>query len=193
MAQKKKKTDKQENKQAHGDANPDPITGAKGSHPVGTGLGAAAGGVTGAAAGAAAGAAIGASTTGPAAPAGAIVGAVAGAIAGGYAGKGVAEQINPTVEEQYWREHFRDRPYVQAEGTYDDYGPAYRFGWESRARYPDRDFAELEPELQREWEQRRGSSKLNWSEAREACRDGWAHCLRQQQQDDDQLRPSEGI
>src|SRR5688572_33295838 len=69
------------------DANRDPLTGAPGSHPVGTGIGAATGGIAGAAIGAAGG------------PVGAGIGAVAGAVAGGLAGKGVGEAVNPTDEE----------------------------------------------------------------------------------------------
>lgn len=68
-----------------GSANRDPISGAPGAHPVGTGLGAAAGGV-------AAGAAVGAI----AGPVGMAVGAGVGAVAGGLAGKGVAEAVDPT-------------------------------------------------------------------------------------------------
>jgi phage tail tape-measure protein len=64
--------------------NPDPLTGARGAHPVGTGLGA----VSGAAAGASIGAAAG--------PVGAAVGTVVGAVAGALAGKGAAEAVNPT-------------------------------------------------------------------------------------------------
>src|SRR3954465_6822647 len=90
------------------DRNPDPITGAPGSHPIGTGIGAAGGG----AAGAAIGAAIGATATGPAAPVGAVVGAVVGAIAGGLAGKGAAEAVNPTAEDAYWRDNYKNRPYA---------------------------------------------------------------------------------
>ena len=70
------------------DANPDPITGAPGSHPVGTGIGAAAGGAAGVAGGMAAGAAAG---TAGAGPIGGAVGAAVGAVVGGLAGKGVAE------------------------------------------------------------------------------------------------------
>ena len=97
------------------DANRDPISGAPGSHPVGTGLGAAAGGV---AAGAAAGSVAG--------PIGTVVGAAIGAVAGGLAGKGIAEMIDPTVEEAYWRETYSSRPYVNQGASYDDYGPAYQ-------------------------------------------------------------------
>jgi hypothetical protein len=66
------------------EANPDPLSGAAGSHPVGTGIGAAGGAAAGASIGAVAG------------PVGAAVGTLVGAVAGGLAGKGAAEAINPT-------------------------------------------------------------------------------------------------
>ncbi len=151
-------------KQAHetGDTNPDPITGAPGSHPVETGVGAALGG---AAAGAAAGAVAG--------PAGVIAGAAIGAVAGGYAGKAVGESIDPTAEDAYWRENYRNRPYVKQDNDYDYYRPAYQYGWESRSTYQGKTFDEIEPELERNWESQRGKSTLNWSDARLASRDAW--------------------
>ena len=79
-----------------GTANRDPLTGAPGAHPVGTGAGAVAGGM-------AAGAAVGT----VAGPVGTAVGAAVGAIVGGLAGKGIAEQIDPTVEDAYWRDNYR--------------------------------------------------------------------------------------
>src|SRR5438105_7388791 len=91
------------------DANRDPITGAPGAHPVGTGIGAAAGGM---AAGAAAG-------TVAAGPAGTLVGSAAGAIAGGLAGKGIAEHFDPTLESTYWRDSFQRESYYQSGMTYD--------------------------------------------------------------------------
>src|SRR5688572_14728312 len=109
------------------DRNPDPITGAPGSHPIGTGVGAAGGG--------AAGAAIGAAVSGPAFPVGAAVGAVVGAIAGGLAGKGAAEAVNPTAEDEYWRTNYASRPYFESSYTYDeDYRPAYEYGWTARSQ-----------------------------------------------------------
>ena len=103
--------------------NPDPITKAPGSHPIGTGIGAVAGG-------AAAGAAVGT----VAGPVGTIAGAAVGAIVGGLAGKGVAEIVNPTVEDAYWRENHSRQPYAKGR-SYDDYGPAYRTGYEGYALY----------------------------------------------------------
>lgn len=82
-----------ENRGKKKDANRDPITGAPGSHPVGTGVGAVAGGAAGAAAGAATGAAVG---TAGAGPIGTGIGAAVGAVVGGMAGHGTAEGLNPT-------------------------------------------------------------------------------------------------
>lgn len=182
---KRKEMDRELNKQ-NPDTNPDPITGEKGAHPIGTGLGAAAVGAGGAAAGAAAGAAIGAGMTGPAAPIGGVIGAIAGAVAGGYAGKGVAEKVNPTEHDNYWRDNYRDRPYVQEGATYDEYGPAYRYGVQARAEHPDQQFEDVEQDLQRDWETRRGSSNLSWPEARDACRDAWDRCCIQGEQSGEQ-------
>jgi len=89
-----------------GDLHPDPISGAPGAHPVGTGVGAVAGG-------AAAGAAVGAM----AGPVGALVGVAVGAVVGGLAGKGMAEMIEPTAEPAYWRENDARAP-IAAEPVY---------------------------------------------------------------------------
>ena len=143
-------------------ANLDPISGAPGSHPIGTGTGALAGG---AAAGAAAGAVAG--------PAGAIAGAIAGAVVGGLAGKAVAEYIDPTAEEAYWRENFEREPYYDAMMNYEDYSAAYRTGWEGRGRYRGHAFEQAETDLQRDYERNRGNSRLGWDRARSATRAAW--------------------
>ena len=149
-----------------GDANRDPITGTPGAHPVGTGLGAAAGGIAGGiGTGALAGSAVG--------PVGTVVGAVVGAVAGGLIGKGVAEAVDPTVEEGYWRENYTDRPYVKQGASFDDYGPAYRHGVESYGRSDGRTFEQSESDMKRSWEKVKGNSSLSWDEARDASRDSW--------------------
>ena len=158
----KRDRDADANRDSDADANRDPISGAPGAHPVGTGLGAAAGG---AAAGAAAGTVAG--------PVGTLLGAAAGAIAGGLAGKGVAEMIDPTVEEAYWKENYSSRPYVTGNATFDDYGPAYRYGVDTYKRFEGRTFEQAEPELRRDWERNRGRSRLTWDDAQHATRDSW--------------------
>ncbi len=143
-----------------GTPNRDPISGAPGAHPVGVGVGAAAGGM-------AAGAAVGT----VAGPLGTAVGAAVGAIVGGLAGKGVAESIDPTIEDAYWRENYASRDYIAQGRSYSDYGPAYRYGVN---RYdPDRSFDDVEPELADNWMGVRGESTLGWGEASPAARDAW--------------------
>lgn len=68
------------------DRNPDPITGAPGSHAVGTGIGSGSGAVTGAALGAIGG------------PVGAAIGGVAGAVVGAVVGHKAGEANDPTED-----------------------------------------------------------------------------------------------
>lgn len=143
------------------DLNRDPLTGTPGAHPVGVGVGAAGGAAAGAAIGSMGG------------PMGAAVGATVGAVAGGLAGKSVAEAADPTVEDQFWNDNYRDQPYATPGADYETYKPAYRYGWESFERYPGRRFDEVDAELQRGWDEHRGDSKLTWEKAREAARDAW--------------------
>ncbi len=143
------------------DMNRDPITGAPGSHPVGTGVGAAAGGATGAVIGAVGG------------PVGMLAGAAVGAVVGGLAGKGVGEAVNPTAEDTYWRGQYDREPYYVKERTFDDYAPAYRTGYEARTRYEGKQFDEVESDLQRDYETSRGNARLSWNDAKQATRAAW--------------------
>ena len=151
----------------HG-ANPDPITGEPGSHPLGTGTGALAAGAAGAAIGAAIGGPIGA-------PLGAVIGGVVGAVGGGYAGKGIAESINPTEENAFWESNYRDASYHEKDYDYTDYAPAYRTGYEGFGRHSasGRDYKDVEGDLERDYAQNRGSSRLEWDKAKSATRDAW--------------------
>jgi hypothetical protein len=102
-----------------------------------------------------------------------VIGAVVGAVAGGIAGKGIAETVNPTEEDAYWRENYSTRPYISKEATYDDYAPAYRYGVDSFGRFDQDTFEQAEPELRRGWTDAKGSSRLAWEDARHATRDSW--------------------
>lgn len=144
------------------DANPDPLTGAPGAHPVGVG--------TGAAGGAAAGAAIGAAVGGPV---GAMVGGTIGAVAGGLSGKGAAEVVNPTVEDAYWRTHYQPTEPGPDGEPYETYQPAYRYGWEGPSRFPGLSFEAAEPRLREGWEQMPDAKGMSWARARQSVRDAW--------------------
>jgi uncharacterized protein YjbJ (UPF0337 family) len=174
-----KKSDKQKNVGVLVDENAveenrDPISNEPGAHPVGV----AAGGTGGAAAGTAIGAAV-------AGPIGGLVGAAAGAIAGGLAGKGVAEAINPTEEEQYWREYYKTRPYYRTDVDFESYAPAYRFGWESASRpeFRGKNFEEVEDQLKTEWPSYH--STADFSMFRDATKDAYDRVQNKTQDLDD--------
>ena len=149
-------------KETKNPANRDPITGAPGSHPVGTGVGAAGGGVAGAAVGAVVGG-----------PVGAVIGAAVGAVAGGAGGHSAAEAINPTLEDAYWRENYKQRAYVDGSRPYDYYQSAYKYGWEGRQNNPRRTWSEAEADLERGWDRAKGKSTLAWADAKGAAKDAW--------------------
>jgi hypothetical protein len=152
------------NPDSNPDSNPDPITGESGARPVGTGVGAAGAGTIGTAVGVAVGG-----------PIGGVVGAVIGSVAGGLLGKGVAETLDPTVEDDYWRQNYSNRPYVERDYTYDDYSPAYRTGYEGYSTYSQQgmSYQDAEPHLRQRYEQDYGSSRLHWDKARHASQDAW--------------------
>lgn len=144
------------------DLNRDPISGAPGAHPLGTGAGAASGGLAGAAVGTLVGG-----------PVGALVGAVAGAVAGGLAGKEAGESVNPTAEETHWREYYTREPYYAKDKSYEYYAPAYRTGWEGRMLHQGRRFEDAEPELKVAYERLKTKEEPDWSEGRAAARAAW--------------------
>ncbi len=143
-------------------ANRDPITGAPGAHPIGTGLGAAAGGM-------AAGAAVGT----VAGPVGTVIGAAVGAVVGGLAGKAAGEAIDPTVEAAYWEKTYSTEPYFQSGYTYDDYSPAYRTGYLGRSQFKGKTWDQAERDLETEYNRAKGASKLQWDHAKHATKAAW--------------------
>lgn len=159
------------------DMNRDPITDAPGAHPVGTGIGATGGAMAGAAAGAIGG------------PIGLAIGGIVGAVVGGLAGKAAAEAVNPTAEEEHWRENYSREPYYEQGRSFDDYGPAYRLGVTGRTKYQS-DWDQAEPQLRSEWDSTRGSSSLDWEKARPASRAAWERVDSNLAGSDDRVRLS---
>ena len=93
--------------------------------------------------------------------------------AGAVAGKRIAELIDPTVEESYWRSNYMREPYYERGYKFEDYSPGFRTGWEGRRRYENRRFDEVERELAREYQRNRGDSRLEWAKNRHAARAAW--------------------
>jgi len=138
----------------------------KKDHSVGAGTGAVAGAVTGAAVGSVAG------------PVGSVVGAIAGGVLGAKAGDSVAEAVNPTAYTQHFENEYRNAPYYASGKEWSDYQPAYKYGYDTYGQYRGKSFDSVESDLERGWDSTKANSRLAWSEARGAVRDGWHHIER---------------
>jgi hypothetical protein len=144
------------------DLNRDPLSGTPGAHPVGTGAGAASGAIAGATAGIAVGG-----------PVGGVIGATVGAVAGGLAGSSAAEAVNPTAEEEFWRETFIREPYFVQGRAYEYYAPGFRAGWRGRVRHSSGSFDQAEAELKADYDLTKGELDPVWQEVRPAARAAW--------------------
>ena len=101
------------------------------------------------------------------------VGAVAGGVAGAYGGTRVAEAVYPPEEEQYWREHHAQEEWAEKDSSYDQYASVYRTGYEAFFKYPDTPYEEIEPQIEREYQQSDSNRVVSWSRARPALKAAW--------------------
>ena len=77
-------------------------------------------------------------------------------------------------EDEYWQTNYSSRPYAASEGRqYDYYQPGYRYGYEAANRYRDREWDDVQSDLERDWNgyQYRGTS--TWQQMKDAVRDAW--------------------
>ena len=133
----------------------------KKDHSIGAGTGAVGGAIAGAAIGSAAG------------PPGSAVGAVVGAVVGAKAGDSIAEAVNPTDYTNHFHETYAQAPYYVSGREWNDYRPAYQYGYDTYGQYRGQRFDDVQDKLERDWANARGDSRLEWNEAKGAVRDGW--------------------
>src|SRR5688500_5285047 len=85
-----------------------------------------------------------------------VSGIAAAAMSGAIQGSQV-QGADAAVEHAYWQQHFRDLPSVPPGASYDQYAPAFEYGWESRggccAKLPvdGQTFAAAEKDLRAHW------------------------------------------
>jgi uncharacterized protein (TIGR02271 family) len=78
-------------------------------------------------------------------------------------------------DDTYYRKDWQTK-YASLGGTYDDYAPAYRYGYDMRrdARYQGRNWDDVESDLRSDWTTRYGSSGAStWERMKAAVRSGW--------------------
>jgi hypothetical protein len=131
----------------------------------------AAEGVGGAAAGTA-GAAIGAM----AGPVGMLVGGLAGIIGGWWAGKAAVESTWTNDDDTFYRNSYERSTAKLADRSYDDLRPAYQIGHIAGRNpdYRDRDWNDVDRDLQRAWNDDVRARHGDWQTARPFARDAFS-------------------
>jgi hypothetical protein len=77
-------------------------------------------------------------------------------------------------EDNWWRDNFSTRPYATGR-NYEDFRPAYQYGFESGQHHMGRKWDEVESDLQTGWERFEGRSGAGsaWDNIKSAVRDAW--------------------
>jgi hypothetical protein len=86
--------------------------------------------------------------------------------------------LDPSDYNRHFQDNFRSSGFFRSGSEWQDYEPAYQYGYDSFDRHRGRRFDEVEAELAQAWNTTRRGSKLGWEEAREAVREGWHYLER---------------
>jgi hypothetical protein len=91
-------------------------------------------------------------------------------------------------EDTWWRDNFLSRPYA-AGRTYEDFRPAYRYGFESASHHAGRDWKEAETDLRTGWDkfEGKGPGGAKWEDIKDAVKDAWHRITGQHDVDADKM------
>jgi hypothetical protein len=95
-------------------------------------------------------------------------------------------------EDTWWRNNFTSRPYATGR-KYDDFRPAYQYGFESGQHHMGRNWNDVESDLKTGWErfECRSGAGSTWYSIKHAVRDAWNRVTGQQEVDTDKMAESE--
>ena len=131
-------------------------------------VGEGVGGIGGALAGAAIGSMAG--------PVGTLIGGIAGAMGGWWTGRAITEAASSvtTDDDNFYRSHYESSPNKLADRGFEDVRPAYHLGHIAAHNpdYANRNFNEVEGDLQRGWSSA-GQSTGDWSTVRPYASEGF--------------------
>ena len=142
-------------------------------------IGEATGGITGVLLGAGIGSSAG--------PVGTLLGGIAGAIGGWWTGRAIAEAAEKltTEDDEEFRAHYESSSGHTADRNYDDVRGAYFLGHiaSQNPNFLDREFSEVEPELQRGW-RNCGHPPCSWDEVRSYVGEGYRRGVQRRERTD---------
>ncbi|HEY1581668.1 MAG TPA: hypothetical protein VGF73_01060 [Chthoniobacterales bacterium] len=82
--------------------------------------------------------------------------------------------LDLNAEEKYWREHHATQPHAREGTTFEHFAPAYRVGAEAAAKYPGKEFHEIEDDLALDYQKHEVGAALPWDHVRGASKAAWA-------------------
>ena len=91
-------------------------------------------------------------------------------------------------EDSWWRNNFNSRPYATGR-NYEEFRPAYQYGFESGQHHMGRKWNDVESDLKSGWEKfegRRGAGSA-WDSVKHAVKDAWDRITGQHDVDTDQM------
>jgi len=91
-------------------------------------------------------------------------------------------------EDTWWRNNFSSRPYATGR-NYEDFRPAYQYGYESGQHHMGRKWDEVESDLKSGWEKFEGKRGAGgtWESVKHAVRDAWHRITGQHEVDTDKM------
>jgi hypothetical protein len=92
-------------------------------------------------------------------------------------------------EDLWWQNNFASRPYAAGRG-YENFRPAYRYGYESGTHYMGRTWDDVESDLRSGWDRYEHRGKSTWEEIKDAVRDAWNRVTGQRDLDADRMSES---
>jgi hypothetical protein len=82
-------------------------------------------------------------------------------------------EIDVSDEDRYWRAYYEQHSYYGR--NYDEFQPAFQYGWESAAQPENRGkkFEDVEPQLREHWSAYNGTSRTDWDYMKWAAQDAY--------------------
>ena len=85
----------------------------------------------------------------------------------------LSDQRPGNFKAEYWSQRFPSEPYLEEGDRFEDFEPAYRFGYLLRGEVDDMD--SRESEWEERWERFKADCRLSWRQAKNAVRTAWRH------------------
>jgi hypothetical protein len=94
-------------------------------------------------------------------------------------------------EDRWWEQNFSSRPYASGR-SYEDFRPAYRYGYESGSHNMGRTWNDVESDLRTGWDkyEHRPAGGSTWENIKDAVRDAWHRVTGQRDMDVERMSES---